>query len=52
MPSISTYTFYMNFPPSNCGLIVKPNSTPAYAMFTVISITMKGCSDLNMPITY
>lgn len=52
MPSISTFTFYVNFPPSDCELIVKPNSSPSYAMFTDISISMKGCTDTNLPINY
>ncbi len=52
MPSLTTLSFTLNFPPKNCQLSILAGSTLQYALETIFEISMSNCDDENTPISY
>ncbi|EAS06080.3 furin-like repeat protein (macronuclear) [Tetrahymena thermophila SB210] len=55
MPSISIINLKINFPPTQCLFAVSPlpnQSNPAYSLSTLFTLSVSGCVDTNLPLTY
>ncbi|EAR97446.2 REJ domain protein (macronuclear) [Tetrahymena thermophila SB210] len=50
MPSLTTISFNINFPPQNCTLVISP--LQGVALQTVFSIQFLYCLDEDLPLTY
>ncbi|EAR97447.2 REJ domain protein (macronuclear) [Tetrahymena thermophila SB210] len=50
MPSLTTISFNINFPPQNCTLVISP--LQGIALQTVFSIQFLYCIDEDLPLTY
>ncbi|KAL4432698.1 hypothetical protein ABPG74_011519 [Tetrahymena malaccensis] len=55
MPSISIINLKINFPPTQCQFIVSPLpslSNPAFSLQTLFTLSVSGCVDTNLPLSY